>query len=229
MAKSITRRQSIIYAAAGSLATAAVLGGLNEKPFCQSSEAAYPKPAMLPNPESPTVLVAYGTRAGSTMEIAAAIALALENRNFKIHLCPVQEAAGPKEYSYIVIGSAIRMGSPLPEVVQYIEKHQTEFAGRPLACFAVHLTNEQDDAISRQKRSAYLDPIRKLLNLNHEGYFTGVYNPAKLPFLEVLMGKLMKSPVGDFRDWNAIRAWGESIFPQESASVLNSRFVTAES
>jgi len=39
------------------------------------------------------------------------------------------------------------------------------------------------------------------------GYFAGKTDPARLSFVERTALKLVKSPIGDFRDWDAIRVW----------------------
>lgn len=161
---------------------------------------------------NPVVLVAYATRAGSTMEIARTIATELEQREFTVDICPIKQVANLQGYSHAVIGSAVRMSAPLPEVTQFIEGHRSEFHGIPLAFFAVHLQNDGEDEASRKARLAYLDPIRKLLRLQHEAFFTGVYDPEKVSYIERLMGKTVQTPVGDFRDWAAIKDWGQSIF-----------------
>ena len=39
--------------------------------------------------------------------------------------------------------------------------------------------------------------------------FAGKLDPAKLSFIQRKMTELVKSLVGDFRDWDAIRGWTE--------------------
>jgi len=164
------------------------------------------------NPMKSLVLVTYASRAGSTMEIARTIALEFEKRNFEFEILPIKQVKSLKGYSHVVIGSAIRMGSPLPEVTRFIEEHRSEFQGIPLASFAVHLQHGGEDEASQKALVAYLDPIRNQVRIMHEAYFTGVYDPAKVSPLERLMGKMVKTPVGDFRDWAAIKDWSQSIF-----------------
>jgi menaquinone-dependent protoporphyrinogen oxidase len=41
--------------------------------------------------------------------------------------------------------------------------------------------------------------------------FVGKLNPGDLGFGERLMAKVVKAPEGDFRDWDAIRAWAREI------------------
>ncbi|NLG99535.1 MAG: twin-arginine translocation signal domain-containing protein [Chloroflexi bacterium] len=216
MSAKISRRRFLKYAPVGIGAAAVACGGLSALAFRRPVHFYNRKLAANRNPMNPIALVTYATRAGSTMEIAQAIALELENRGFTVDYSPIERVTGLEDYSHVVIGSAIRMSAPLPEVTQFIEEHRAAFRGIPLAFFAVHLSNDGDDEASRAARHAYLDPVRKLLRLQHEAFFTGVFDPKKVSFAEGLMGRLVQSPVGDFRDWAAIKSWGQSIFTNDT-------------
>jgi menaquinone-dependent protoporphyrinogen oxidase len=212
MPKKFTRRQFLTFVAAGVGATTLTCAGLGTIVFYRPVIVLYRKLATNRNPMNPIVLVTYATRAGSTMEIAQTIATELEERDFTVDICPIERVTSLEGYSHLVIGSAILMGSPLHEVTQFIEGHRSELHYIPLAFFAVHLQNDGDDEASRIARLAYLDPIHKLLRLQHEAFFTGVYDPEKVSYIERLMGNTVQTPVGDFRDWAAIKNWGQSIF-----------------
>jgi len=210
--KTTTRRQFLAYAAAGVGVAALTCGGLGTLAFHRPTEVNFRKLSTNRNPTNPIVLVTYASRAGSTMEIARTLALELEKREFTVDISPIKQVASLESYSHVLIGSAIRMGSPLPEVTQFIEEHRSELLAIPLACFAVHLDNSGEDEVSRKARLAYLEPIRSQLRVTHEAFFTGVYDPAKVSSIDRLIGKMVKTPVGDFRDWPAIIDWGQSVF-----------------
>jgi len=212
MSKKITRRQFLTLMAASVGATTLTCAGMGAVASHHPVDIQFRKLATNRNTMNLIVLVTYATRAGSTMEVARAIALELEKRDFEFDICPIKQVNSLEGYSHVVIGSAIRMGSPLPEVTHFIKEHQSELNGIPLACFAVYLQNDGDDEVSRKARLAYLDPIRNQLRITHEAFFTGVYDPEKVSYIERLMGRTVKTPVGDFRDWKAISNWGQTIF-----------------
>jgi len=212
MSKKISRRQFITYMASGIGVTALTCASVGAIAARRPVDFDFRKLAANRNPMNPIVLVTYATRAGSTMEIARTIALELENRDFTVDISPIERVTSLEEYSHVVIGSAIRMGTPLREVTQFITDHFSEFRSIPLAFFAVYLQHDGEDETSRKARLAYLDPIRSQIRITHEAYFTGVYDPAKVSPIERLMGKMVKTPVGDFRDWEAISNWGQSIY-----------------
>lgn len=153
------------------------------------------------------ILVAYATRAGSTAEIAAAIGESLAARGYAVDVKPVKEKPNPASYTAIVVGSAIRMGSWLPEAVDYIKSNQATLAAMPVSLFTVHVLNTGADDASRAARAAYLKAIRPLLPDAEEVYFEGLMDFGRLSFLDRIIAKMVKSVDADHRDWAAIRAW----------------------
>ena len=65
----------------------------------------------------------------------------------------------------------------------------------------------------RPRPAAYLDAVHKLLTPRMEAFFPGESDPAKLSFFERTIGRMVKSPEGDLRDWTAIRAWADELRP----------------
>ncbi len=47
----------------------------------------------------------------------------------------------------------------------------------------------------------------------HEAFFAGKIDPSKMSMGDKLATKLVKAPSGDRRDWQAVRAWADGIFP----------------
>lgn len=228
LSNQITRRQFLVFTATGIGTAALTCGGFGTLAFHRPKTVAFQKLAAQRNTINPIALVTYGSRAGSTMEIARALALELENRSFTVDVCPIQQAASLDGYSHVVIGSAIRMGTPLPEVTQFITDHRAELQRISLAFFAVHLQNSGEDETSRKARLAYLEPVRALTPLQHEAFFTGVFDPGKVSIIENLMGKLVKTPIGDFRDWAAITQWGQTIFSDSPATLDEDKATTKQ-
>jgi menaquinone-dependent protoporphyrinogen oxidase len=70
------------------------------------------------------ILVTYATRAGSTVEVAAAIGETLRGSGFSVDVKPVKEKPSVEGYQAVVVGSAIRLGSWLPEAVNFVKNNQ---------------------------------------------------------------------------------------------------------
>lgn len=50
------------------------------------------------------------------MEISWTIATELEEWDFIVDICPINLVVNLGRYSHVVIGSAVRMSAPLPEI-----------------------------------------------------------------------------------------------------------------
>ena len=160
------------------------------------------------------ILVAYATKAGSTAEVAAEIGRVIESKGgCQVDVRPVGKLNGVDGYDAVVIGSAIRAGKWLPEATKFVEKHRDALGRVPVACFLVCLTLSEDTEENRRTVAAYLDPVREVVQPVEMGLFAGVMDYSKLPFILRLMMKAMKSPQGDFRDWEAIRTWAADLRP----------------
>lgn len=167
------------------------------------------------NPMNKRILVTYATRAGSTVEVAAAIGETLAKRGFAVDVKPVKAKPSLDGYQAVVLGSAIRIGSWLPEMMDYIKQHQPTLGALPTALFSVHMLNTADDETSRTARAAYTAPARQLLTPAAEAFFAGKMDYARLSFLDRVIAKAVEgttgASAGDRRDWNKIRGWAEGI------------------
>jgi menaquinone-dependent protoporphyrinogen oxidase len=157
------------------------------------------------------MLVTYATRSGTTVGVAEAIAETLRTCGVEVDVAPIGTLNNIARYDAAVIGSAIRMGRWLPKAVKYVEAHREALNRIPTAYFTVCITLQEDTPENRQIVAAYTDPVREIVKPAQEAYFAGRMDPGLLNFLEKLMVKAIKPPLGDFRDWEAIRAWAESL------------------
>lgn len=212
MGKKYTRRQYLTMTAMAIGGATILCSGLGLLAIQPPAVGYYRQMAADRDPSKPAVLVTYGTKAGSTTGVAQAVAEELKSRNFTVDISPVNRVTDLEGYSFVVIGSAIRMGAPLSEVAEFVKQHRDKLQTIPTAFFAVYLMNSEDSQSGQQARLAYLNSIRDLVTLQNEAFFTGVFNPKKVSFIEAVLGKMMKSPEGDFRDWAAISKWGQEIF-----------------
>lgn len=181
-------------------------------------------------PMNQRVLVAYATRAGSTVEVAKAIGEALGERGFQVEVKPITANPTVTHYEAVVVGSAIRMGAWLPEAVSFIKNQQTPLSQVPVAFFSVHMLNTDDTEASRQARLAYTAPVRQVLAPRVEAFFAGLIDPARLSFLDRMITTFVQQqtngPLGDFRDWDKIRGWAKTIFASGTPGTENANAAT---
>ncbi len=126
----------------------------------------------------------------------------------------MKEVQALEGYQAVVLGSAVRMGNWLPEMVDFVKVQRQRLDALPVALFTVHLLNLEENEASRIARQAYLQTVRPLLHHAEEAYFAGKMDFSRLSFLDRMVAKLVKAVETDRRDWNAIRAWAETVFAQ---------------
>jgi len=165
------------------------------------------------------ILVAYASRTGSTAEVAEAIGQTLVESGVQVDVLPMQDIKDLAPYQAVVAGSAIRGGKWLPEAMQFMQTHQAALAQKPFAAFLVCMTLAMPSADKyREHVATWLEPVRALVKPVSEGLFAGALDISKIPSfsdrlkfrLSVVFGVWSE---GDHRDWNAIRAWAESLRP----------------
>ena len=161
------------------------------------------------------VLVAFASKAGSTGEVAEAISQVLNAKGMTVDVRQIKHVKDVSGYQAFVIGSAIRMGRWLPEATKFLEAHKSELSQSPTAFFTVCLTLAKDNAKNRSEVEGYMRPVRAILEPVSLGLFGGKLDLGKLSFIEgFIMTNLIKSRVGDFRNWDAIRAWAGELAPR---------------
>ena len=159
------------------------------------------------------ILIAYASATGSTVEVAAAIGETLAGHEVSVDVRPIREISGLGGYAAVVVGSAVQYGDWLPEAIDFVKANQHALKAIPVALFCVHIRNLGDDPTSQNYRLAYLDSVRSLLEPAAEGFFAGRFNRQGAALLmPSLVARFL--PTLDFRNWEKIRTWAESIYPQ---------------
>jgi menaquinone-dependent protoporphyrinogen oxidase len=153
-----------------------------------------------------TVLVAYGTKHGSTQEVAKGIAATLGAEGCEVTLRAANQVEDIDAYDAVVVGGSLYTGRWHPDARRFVSRHQSELARRPLAVFAMGPRTMADDdaAASRKQLDHALADFPELEPVARE-IFGGVVDPRKLHF------PLNHLPASDARDWSAIRAWATEV------------------
>lgn len=156
----------------------------------------------------PRVLVTYGSRHGSTAEIAAAVAAVLRARGIPTDLAPCAEVHDVGPYGHVVVGAAVYLLRWHADVVVFLNAHERALALRHVWLFESGPLDDRPET----RLHALPGPIAALaerIAIRGHVTFGGCLQPAAEGVLEELM--TMGGLVGDYREWDRIRAWADAV------------------
>ena len=159
------------------------------------------------------VLVAYASKYGATAEIAEKIGQVLRQAGLQVDVSPVKSAGDLKSYDAVILGSAAYMFQWRADAVSFLKKNQTLLAERPTWLFYSGPLGKGDalELVKGQRFPKSLKPVIDHIKPRDTKVFHGFINMEKLNFFEKFAFKKSPAMQGDFRDWNAIIAWANSI------------------
>ena len=159
------------------------------------------------------ILVAYASKYGSTAEIAQAIAKTIRQAGLMVEIKPVDQVSSLETYTGVVLGSAVYAGQWRKEAAFFLKDHQEQLSEKMIWLFSSGPTGEGDprELMDGWTFPENLEPIAEDLHPEDVTFFHGVLDEDKLGFAEKLIVKGLKAPLGDFRDWDMICRWAETI------------------
>jgi menaquinone-dependent protoporphyrinogen oxidase len=169
------------------------------------------------------VLVCYGTRYGSTAEVAAEIGKTIQESGVTTDVADLKKSKiEPVGYDLVVIGSGIQAGKWTKEPLEFITRHRAALAETKVALFVVCASAGSPDKCDFAQ-AEYLDKIAAsfpALNVVSTGLFGGVFDLKKYSApVRMIVKSIVKkqTPDGkvpekiDMRDWDKVRAWAKSV------------------
>ncbi|HVC11268.1 MAG TPA: flavodoxin domain-containing protein [Burkholderiales bacterium] len=156
------------------------------------------------------VLVTYASKYGSTGGVADAIGKELCAGGLAADVRLIKNVGELSSFRAAVIGSPIYRGKWMPEAVDFLRTNGEALRRVPVALFLACMNLAQPTEAKRAEVSAYVDGILEgAPELGPVGFgtFAGALHYGKLSWLNRRILKSKGVPEGDFRDWNAIRAW----------------------
>ncbi len=156
------------------------------------------------------VLVTAASRHGATKEIGEAIGSELAGRGMSVTVSPVEEVRTVAGCDAVVLGSAIYLGRFLKPARQFAEREAEALRAVPVWMFSSGPIGRGDKPVGAADRKQG-DEIAQSIGAREHRVFDGKLDRSKLGPLERAAVRAAKSPDGDFRDWDAIRAWAAGI------------------
>jgi menaquinone-dependent protoporphyrinogen oxidase len=155
-----------------------------------------------------SILIAYGTKHGSTREVADSLAYALCEHDLKVTTLPAAQVNDLSPYDAVVIGGSLYTGRWHPDALDFLKRHRGVLETMPIAVFAMgpRTMDTKDVAQSRAQLDRGLAKVSGVTPFAVT-IFGGVLDPRKLRF------PFNRMPASDARDWDAVHAWADDIAP----------------
>ena len=166
---------------------------------------------------SQKILVAYASRGGSTAGVAEEIGKTLARDGLQVDVRHMKDVQDLEPYGAVVLGSAIRGAAWLPEAMEFLRRNHQALSRKPVATFLVCITLAMPAAAGHGDFVlGFMKDVRALVSPVSEGCFAGVLDTSKVPLvpdgLQVrILSAASKTPMGDYRDWDAIRGWAAQL------------------
>jgi len=162
----------------------------------------------------PRVLVVVATKHGATRGIAEAITRELADApptGLTVVLQEAEHDPSPDGFDAVVIGSAVYAGRWRESARDWVSAHAAALRVRPVWLFSSgpigfppFPPDEPHDA----------PPLSQLIGARGHQVFPGRLDKSLLNLGERAMVTAMRAPLGDFRDWDAVRAWAAEVGAQ---------------
>ena len=157
------------------------------------------------------ILVTYATKYGSTAETAELIGNFLRDEGKVVEVRPICEVFAVTKYSAVIIGSPLYMGKLLPDIVEFVKKHQNMLHERPVIFFLAGYTLVDIDESKRKKALAAVDIVRPYVTPHETGLFAGKVPSENLSFMEKAAMKIDGISPGDYRNPDIVREWTKGL------------------
>jgi menaquinone-dependent protoporphyrinogen oxidase len=151
------------------------------------------------------VLVTYASEHGGTQGIAEAIGEALGESGVDTDVTEVGAVRDLTPYRAAVVGSAVYMFRWRPEAVRFLQRNADALSRKDVWIFDSGPVGEK---IEEQKLPEKVARLAEAIGVRGRRNFGGRLDPEGSGFLYRSMAK--KTP-GDWRDFDAIRAWARDI------------------
>jgi menaquinone-dependent protoporphyrinogen oxidase len=187
------------------------------------------------------ILVAYATMAGSTVEVAQAVAEEIARSDVQVDVLTLSEVKDLAAYDGVVVGAPMIMGWHRA-ALRFLRKNRGVFQRIPLAVFVMCMSLTQSGETSvggvpvyvdetlpkppeterrlslRERYAQLANYVRPILMASGGvkpasiGVFGGRLDYGRLKWWAVLFAMvIIQVPAGDRRNWTAIRSWAAGL------------------
>ncbi|MBI9050927.1 MAG: flavodoxin domain-containing protein [Anaerolineaceae bacterium] len=162
------------------------------------------------------VLVAYGSKHGSTAEIAEKIAQVIRDAGFDVDVSTAKAVQNLASYQAVILGSGVYIGQWVKEAVKFVKENESVLSNLPVWIFSTGPTGEGDasELVQGWKLPRGIQECMDRIQPKGVVVFHGAIDTNKLSFLEKWMIGRVGAAMGDFRDWEKISNWAVGVATQ---------------
>jgi menaquinone-dependent protoporphyrinogen oxidase len=154
------------------------------------------------------VLVCVASRHGASFEIAEQISATLAEAGFGTVVLPPDAVTSLEGYDAVVLGSSVYLGHWMDAAVNFVERFSTEIKAVPVWIFSSGPIGHEP---TPEDEPADVAELVAATGARDHRVFAGQVDRAKLGLGEKVILTAVRSPDGDFRPWDEIRAWAAEI------------------
>ena len=165
-------------------------------------------------------LVAYSSKYGATTGIAERIGERLRGRGLDVVVARCRDVHDPSGYDAYIVGSATYMFNWRKEARKFVKRNATLLAARPTWLFSSgpvgtdKVDKDGKDVLVEAAPKQFAD-FEELVHPRGKQVFFGAFDPEKVRGVDRMVTWMPAIhdllPAGDFRDWDAIDAWADSV------------------
>lgn len=153
-------------------------------------------------------LVTVASRHGATGEIGEVIAGILRDAGLAVQSRPPAEVTSLDDFDAVILGSGVYAGRWIDDARRFAQRHHAELQAKPVWLFS---SGPIGEPLAPTEESADGVRIAREVSARDHRTFAGRIDPDGLSWVERTITRMVKAPDGDFRDWEAVRAWADEI------------------
>lgn len=154
------------------------------------------------------ILVTAASKHGATGEIADRIAQRIGDAGHDVVRQAPEDVTSIDGFDAVVCGSAVYMTQWMSSAHDFVHRFESELTDRPFWAFSVGMAGVPKHAPQDPSR---IGPVLLRVRAEDHRAFPGRYKPELLNLRERSIARLAGAVEGDFRDWDAVNAWTDSI------------------
>lgn len=175
------------------------------------------------------ILVTYGTKYGSTAEIATRVGQRFTEAGFDTDVLHANFGIDVAKYDGLVVGSPMYAGTWLPAPGLLLVVNKERVARLPVALFSVGMIDVKHPEQLQQEHDGWIEKAfvgeGMRLNVVSSGVFNGAFWRHNLPWWMRFIDAIVRvTPQGDYRQWDVIESWAD-----ETAIALRSAIDDSQS